>query len=281
MGTYFAIMTCRNSEANVEEALLSLKDQAVPPLYVIVIDDGSRDRTPEILKQMQKDWPALHVITNPDLGYNIARVVNNWNKALQYARDRRLPAADYHMISTDDTVYEKNYAEKMLRYMDADSRIGVASGDYDTRPAVTPHGAGRFVRSAFFEKHHGLYPEKMGYESLILHTASRHGYTYRVFADARFEHTRPLGKNHHFYEFGASMRTLGYHPLFALGRFALYFVTGRPIGRLGALYMLYHYLSYKPKEGGYDSMYEEDIRRFIRRHQLKRIKGKLGVRSGA
>jgi hypothetical protein len=98
-----------------------------------------------------------------------------------------------------------------------------------------------------------------------------------VFADARFTHTRPLGKNHHFYEFGASMRTLGYHPLFALGRFALYFITGRPIGRTGALYMLYHYLTYRPKEAGYDSMYDEKTRRFIRKSQLTRIKSKLGV----
>jgi glycosyltransferase involved in cell wall biosynthesis len=277
LGTYFAIVTCRNSEADIEKALLSLKDQTVPPLYVIVIDDGSKDRTPEALKRMQESWPALYVITNPDLGYDIARVVSNWNKALKYAHDQRLPAADYHMISTDDTVYEKDYAEKMMRYMDADGRMGVASGDYDHHVAVTPHGAGRFVRSAFFNTHHGLYPEKMGYESLVLHTAAMHGYAYRVYADARFEHTRPLGKNHHFYEFGASMRTLGYHPLFALGRFALYFATGRPIGRTGALYMLYHYLTYKPKEDGYDSMYDKETRRFIRKNQLTRIKGKLGV----
>lgn len=277
MGTYFAIVTCRNSEANVEEAVLSLKEQSQPPLYVIVIDDGSRDRTPEVLKRLQEGWPALHVITNPDLGYSIARVVSNWNKAIQYARDMRLPAADYHMISTDDTVYDKDYAEKMLRHMDADGKIGVASGEYGERTAITPHGAGRFVRSAFFEKHHGLYPEKMGYESLVLHTAAKYGYTYRVFADARFTHTRPLGKNHHFYEFGASMRTLGYHPLFALGRFALYFVSGRPIGRMGALYMFYHYLSYKPKEAGYDSMYDRETRQFIRDYQMRRIREKLGA----
>lgn len=277
MGTYFAIVTCRNSEKNIEEAVLSLKDQSAPPLYAIVIDDGSRDRTPEILKRLQEGWPTLYIITNPDLGYDIARVVSNWNKAIQYARDRRLPAADYHMISTDDTVYEKDYAEKMLRYMDADGKIGVASGEYGERAAITPHGAGRFVRSAFFDKQHGLYPEKMGYESLVLHTAAKYGYTYRVFADARFTHTRPLGKNHHFYEFGASMRTLGYHPLFALGRFAQYLATGRPIGRLGALYMFYHYLSYRPKETGYDSMYDKETRQFVRQYQMKRIKKKLGA----
>ncbi|MEM2140818.1 glycosyltransferase family 2 protein [Nitrososphaera sp.] len=276
MGSYFAIVTCRNSEANIERALLSLKAQTVKPAYVIVIDDGSRDRTPEMLKRLQAGWPDLHVITNPDLGYDIARVVSNWNKALTYARQNGLPATDYHMISADDVVYEKDYVEKLMRRMDL-GEIAVASGNYGEHGAVTPHGAGRLVSNRFFEKRHGLYPEKMGYESLVLHTAVQQGYSCAVFDDARFEHVRPLGSNHHFYEFGASMKTLGYHPLFVLGRFALYFATGRPIGRLGALYMLYYYLSYRPKDTGYNSMHDSDVRRFIRRHQLKRIKSRLGV----
>ena len=276
MGTYFVIVTCRNSETNIERALLSLKEQTVRPEYVIVIDDGSRDRTPEILKMVQSEWSELHVITNPDQGYDIARVVNNWNKAITFAKQKRLPSTDYHMISTDDTICEKDYAEKVMRRMDY-GKIAIASGNYGGQKTVTPHGAGRFVNNDFFEKRHSLYPEKMGYESLVLHTAMQHGYDCAVFDDARFEHTRPLGTNHHFYEFGASMRTLGYHPLFVLGRFALYFVTGKPIGRMGAIYMLYNYLSYKPKETGYGSMHDSDIRSFIRKNQLKRIRRKLGA----
>jgi len=276
LGSYFAIVTCRNSEANIERALLSLRDQTIVPAYVIVVDDGSRDRTPEMLKKIQAGWPELHVITNPDLGYDIARVVSNWNKAINYARQNNLPATDYHMLSADDTVYEKDYAEKLMRRMDL-GEIAVASGNYGEHHAVTPHGAGRFVSNRFFDKRHNLYPEKMGYESLVLHTAVQQGYACAVFDDARFEHVRPLGTNHHFYEFGASMRTLGYHPLFVLGRFLVYFVTGRPIGRVGALYMLYYYLSYKPKEAGYDSMHDGDVRSFIRKHQLKRIRSNLGA----
>ncbi len=276
MSSYFAIVTCRNSENNIEQALLSLKAQTIVPLYVIVVDDGSKDRTAGILQRMQLDWPSLHIITNPDLGYNIARVVSNWNKAIQYARDCHLPPTTYHMISTDDTVYEPDYAEKVMRHMESDT-IAIASGNYDAKHTIAPHGAGRFIRMEFFEKHHGLYPEKMGYESLILYSAVRHGYSFQVFNDARFQHTRPLGKNHHFYEFGASMRTLGYHPLFALGRFMTYLASGNPTGRLGAIYMLYYYLSYKPKTMGYDSMHDREMRKYIRDYQFARIRKKLGV----
>ncbi|MGI0021834.1 MAG: glycosyltransferase family A protein [Nitrososphaeraceae archaeon] len=275
MGTYFAIVTCRNSENNIEEALQSLKNQTLKPEYVVVIDDGSKDKTPEILKRMQGDWNSLYTITNPDLGYDIGRVVSNWNKALKLVQELNLKKTDYHLIATDDTVYEEKYAEKIIKYMDTDPMIAIASGNYDDKTIVAPHGAGRFVRTSFFDSHHSLYPEKMGYESLVLYTANRYGYTYKVYNDARFIHTRELGEDHHFYQFGASMRTLGYHPLFVIGRFFLYFISGKPIGRKGAIYMLYHYLTYSPKNEGYDSMYNKEIRKFIRSAQYRRIKNIL------
>ena len=39
-----------------------------------------------------------------------------------------------------------------------------------------------------------------------------------VYAGARYEHLERLGRGHSFTEFGRSMRALGYHPLYALGR---------------------------------------------------------------
>jgi len=215
---------------------------------------------------------VLYVITNLDLGYDIGRVVKNWNSAINLARKLNLEKTDYHMISTDDTHYEESYAEKIMDKMDADNNIAISSGNYDSNSYVTPHGAGRFVRNSFFEEFLGLYPEKMGYESVILQISLYHGFKNLVDNDARFSHTRQLGANHHFYEFGASMRTLGYHPLFVLGRFAQCFVTGQPIGRMGAVHMLYYYLSYKPKQDGYDSMYDPEIRKAIRIRQKTLIK---------
>ena len=71
MGNYYAIVTCRNSEDNIIAALNSLKDQKLKPEYVIVVNDGSTDRTTEILSDIQKNWNRLYVITHPDWGYDI------------------------------------------------------------------------------------------------------------------------------------------------------------------------------------------------------------------
>lgn len=277
MGTYNVIMTCRNSEKDIGAAILSLINQSIKPEYVVVIDDGSTDNTPAILKEIKSINNNVYVITNPDLGYDIGRVVVNWNRAIKLAKELNLQQTDYHMISSDDTQYEHQYAEKIMKYMDSDPLIAIASGKYDNGVPSKPRGAGRFVRNSFFLSVHGYYPEKMGFESVILYSALQNRLKYSVIHEARYVHTRLLGSNHHFYDWGASMRTLGYHPIFAFSRFIKYFLFGKPIGRLGALRMLYYYLSYKPKDEGYDSMYDPKLRKFIRVMQLKRIKRYIGL----
>jgi glycosyltransferase involved in cell wall biosynthesis len=277
MGTYSVIVTCRNSEKSIKSTLNSLINQSIKPEFIIIVDDGSTDNTNRLLKDIQAKNKHLYIITNPDLGYNIGRVVNNWNKALGLAKKLNLKPTDYHMIAPDDAEYEEKYCEKIIRYMDSDPSIVIASGNYDTNDYLMPRGAGRLIRNSFFFSVHSYYPERMGYETIIFYSAIQNNLKYKVIPEARFLHTRALGSNHHFYEFGASMRTLGYHPLFALGRFLKYFCSGKPIGRIGSLYMLYHYLSYRPKEKGYDSMFEAHIRKNIRRIQTKRIMHYIGM----
>jgi glycosyltransferase involved in cell wall biosynthesis len=277
MGTYNVIVTCRNSEKSIESTLNSLINQSIKPEYIIVVDDGSSDNTNNILKDIQSKYENLYIITNPDLGYNIGRVVYNWNKALKFAKKLKLKSTDYHMIAPDDAEYEENYCQKIIRQMDSDQSIVIASGNYDMNDYTMPRGAGRLIRNSFFFSLYSYYPEKMGYETIIFYSALQNNFKYKVIPEARFVHTRTLGSNHHFYEFGASMRTLGYHPVFVLGRFFKYLISGKPIGRLGSIHMLYYYLSYKPKEKGYDSMFDGETRKNIRRIQTKRIMLYIGM----
>ena len=231
MGTYFAMLNCRNSENCILESLISFNEQTLATKYVIVIDDGSNDKTLQKLRKIQVEWrnSLFFIITNPDLRYNIGRVSSNWNKAIRFAQERNFEQTSYHLISADDVVLEKKYAEKIIANMDSNPDIAVASGDFGENISVTPHGAGRVVRNFFFMKNHGLYPEKMGYESLLLYTAAQAGYRYTVFPHVRFRHTRIVGKNHNFYEFGVSMRKLGYRPLFAIHQCLSYFASGKSI----------------------------------------------------
>jgi glycosyltransferase involved in cell wall biosynthesis len=274
LSDYFVILTCRNSQSTIRSAIESILKQTVLPEYIIIINDGSTDKTAEIIQEIRSAQSSIYVITHPDWGYDIKRVVSNWNEAIRFSKERNLKRTKFHLIATDDAEYSPEYVETLIQSMDSNEKIAIASGTYSEHAPAMPHGAGRLVNNSFLENTiwRGCYPEKMGYESAVLYEADRCGYNHIVIFNARFRHTRPLGLGHKFYEFGASMQTLGYHPLFALGRILKYFVTGEVTGRIGAIYMLYYYLSYEPKSEGYDSLYDERIRNYIRTYQLKRLR---------
>ena len=121
VGTYHSIITCRNSETSIEDCILSIYNQTVKPSYVLVIDDGSTDNTSYILKKMKDRISDLFIITNPDLGYDITRVPFNYNKAISFIKNNQLESTDYHMIASDDAIYERDYADKIIKFMDKNS----------------------------------------------------------------------------------------------------------------------------------------------------------------
>ncbi|HEY7078318.1 MAG TPA: glycosyltransferase, partial [Nitrososphaeraceae archaeon] len=64
-----------------KSALLSLKNQLLTPKFSIVIDDGSKDKTPDILNEVKQDWNELYNNQSRQ-GLQIKRVVRSWNADL-------------------------------------------------------------------------------------------------------------------------------------------------------------------------------------------------------
>lgn len=64
------IVPCRNAEDTLGEALETVLRQTAPPIEVLVIDDGSRDRSVAIAKSFD---PRVRVLRNPRRGPGAAR----------------------------------------------------------------------------------------------------------------------------------------------------------------------------------------------------------------
>ena len=64
------LIPCRNAEAYLEETLQSITRQSIAPLEVLVIDDGSTDRTEEIAGRYA---PMVRVVRNVGRGVSAAR----------------------------------------------------------------------------------------------------------------------------------------------------------------------------------------------------------------
>lgn len=270
--TYNVVAPMRNTGATVSRTMDSLLGQSLPPSSIFVIEDGSTDETASILEEYKKSHPdTVTVAHTGSATTDFTRIPRLLNMGL----DRRY---DYHMLGAGDGDFARDYARIILSGMEADPSVAVASGDYRDPPAHDPRGLGRFVRQSWFFSEYERYPEMVGFEPETVLRARLSGMSAVVYAGARYSHLDRLGHAHNFSEFGHSMRALGYHPLYALGRCAkCLLVPGIP--RRGALNMLWQYLSYRPSGSGYYSEYPAAFRSRVRRRQAAAIRRAVAGRA--
>ena len=93
-----------NGAKYLPECLKSVRAQTFTDFEIICINDGSTDRTPEILRQWQQKEPRLHIITQPNAGPAATR-----NRLLKEARGEYIAFVD-----ADDKILPQ-YLEKLCQ----------------------------------------------------------------------------------------------------------------------------------------------------------------------
>ena len=92
------IIPAYNVEKYIVACLDSCLAQGIDDMEVIVVDDGSTDRTPALLSRYARQHPCVKVVRQPNLGQSIAR-----NRAIDVAQ------GDYiYMVDADDRMMEGN-----------------------------------------------------------------------------------------------------------------------------------------------------------------------------
>lgn len=99
-------MTTYNGEKYIEQQLYSILNQTRPVDEVIICDDGSNDRTVDIIKSMKDDRIKL-VENDSNLGY-----IMNFKKAIS------LTQGEYIFLSDQDDIWEPNKVETMVNLME-------------------------------------------------------------------------------------------------------------------------------------------------------------------
>ncbi len=273
--SYWVAVVARNAAPQLPRTLESLLEQRTKPERIVIVDDGSTDDTPRILRGYARQHESIvQVLTLPDRGYDIRRVPSNINLAYKTATGSGLKT-DFFMISGDDCFYPSGYTTSLVSRMIADSHVVVASGRPSSSSGFSrehsPSGSGRMVSSSFWHEVGERYPVKAGWETWLLYAASARGLKAQLFEGIVFEHLRPRGTKHQFLYWGAAMQTLGYHPLYALGRIARNLVA-QPVALKGSMNMFRGYL--QAKLGSDDSFiapFEPSIRSYVSREQAHRI----------
>jgi glycosyltransferase involved in cell wall biosynthesis len=264
--TYYVFFPVRDGEETIEQVMNSLINQTIKPEKILVVDDGSTDKTTEILDRFQKKYPELvSILRTESKTRDFRRIPKLWNMCLQ-------KEYDFHMIGAGDCIFEKTYAEKILQNFSKEPNLVICSGDFRNGKSRVPHGAGRFIKQEFFFSNYKEYPDIIGYESEIIARGKLKNYSVKIFNDIVFEHVDKLGHSHNFSEFGQGMRALGYHPLYVFGRFGLEFFGTGEIGAKGALNMIWKYITYRPEKTGYYSQFPKEFRKEMKKYQWEMIK---------
>ena len=110
-----AIIPAYNAERFIARTLQSVLAQTYKNLEVIVVDDGSCDRTTEIVKAIVRQDSRLHLLQQPNSGVAVAR-----NLAIEKSTGEFIAPID-----ADDLWYPQNIEKQVEAMINADSGVGL------------------------------------------------------------------------------------------------------------------------------------------------------------
>jgi len=259
-----AVIPARNEENFIDKTLAALFDQHTRPSKVIVVNDGSTDRTAGVAAAA-----GAEVVDMPDRGYNVqgmpvlAGVIN---RGLQRLQERGYGSDDdYILILGADHVLPPHYLTATLDAMAVDRKLVLCSGLIAGERSIVPRGSGRVVRADFWQSIGFRYPENYGFETYLVLKAQQQGYNVKVLRDLVTQTLRKTGKNYKksvYISYGKSLKALGYSKLYSAARIGLISIKHPK----GGFYMIKGYMSDDVKT------YDPELRSFLSGIQHKRIK---------
>ena len=149
---YILITPARNEELFIAKTLVSMLAQTMKPERWIIVDDGSTDRTAEIVQNHVVESPWIEVVRRPQrVDRSFAAKVQGFNAGLEQIKEL---AFDILGNLDADISFDADYFEFLLQKFEGNGRLGVAGtpfvehgNRYDDWNAVN-HDALRAVRSA-------------------------------------------------------------------------------------------------------------------------------------
>lgn len=231
--TYVLITPARNEEALIEKTLESVIHQTVLPTKWVIVDDGSTDRTPEIVRRYLAH-PWIEMVQMPQrTDRSFAAKVDAFNAGYE-----RLKDLEYEILGNldADVSFEADYCEFILSKFVQDSNLGVAGtvfkedGYSSERQSFEGHnhvaGGCQMFRKRCFEEIGGFTAnEAGGVDWMAVTTARMMGWKTKSFREKSFFHYRQLGTAERgvlssLFSYGEKDYYLGGHPVWELFRVA-------------------------------------------------------------
>lgn len=277
MKPYLAITPVRDEERFLPGLIESMRAQTVAPTQWIIIDDGSGDRSREIIEAAATDcrWIAPRYLSRDG-----ERKPGGESIIMRFLPRELLQQYDFIVRFDADLKFGPDYISALLEEFERDPQLGIASGSlYEPhgarwREKVTPRyhtrGPSKVYSRECFDAIGGL-TDGLGWDTLDGARAMMMGFHTRSFRHIRAYHLRAPGSARGALrgrlDAGRAAFVAGYSPTFMLLRSFRNIFS--PPWRSGGLWMLMGFMS--AWMGGEEKSADRELVRFIRAQQRRRI----------
>jgi biofilm PGA synthesis N-glycosyltransferase PgaC len=240
---YILVTPARNEELFIAKTLESMMAQTLRPERWVIVDDGSADKTAEIVERYAARYPWIDLVRRPQhADRSFAGKVHAFNAGLE-----KVQPLEFDVLGNldADLSFDPDYLEFLIQKFSEDPKLGVAGTPftedcgYDTaRDSFEGenHVAGgcQLFRRQCFADVGGYIPNAAGgIDWIAVTTARMKGWKTRSFPEKRFHHYRTLGTAGRSnwaasFSYGQKDYYLGGSPLWQLFRVA-YRTTKNPV----------------------------------------------------
>jgi glycosyltransferase involved in cell wall biosynthesis len=284
--SYVLITAARNEERNIERTLKCVIAQTLLPLRWVILDDGSTDRTPEIITAYAAQHPWIIFIRRPlRADRSFAGKANAVNAGLEMVKN--LPFEVMGNLDADVS-FEPDYMAFVVGKFANDPKLGVAGtpfteDGYDsTRDSFEGEsyiaGPCQLFRYRCFQDIGGYVANRAGgVDWIAVMTARMKGWTVRAYPEKRFHHHRTMGTAERgalsaLFSYGEKDYYLGGSPIWQLFR-VTYRMAKKPyIGGGLALFFGYSWAALRRMK----RPVSPELMRFHRADQMRKLKAILG-----
>jgi glycosyltransferase involved in cell wall biosynthesis len=276
---YVVITPVRDEESYIEKTITSVVSQTCKPSQWIIVNDGSTDKTGEIIDRYCAEHPWITVIHRENRGFRKSGggVMEAFYDG--YA-NLKVPDFDYIVKLDGDLSFESDYFAKCFMRFSQEPRLGIGGGVIhnlindevitEKNPAFHVRGATKIYKRECWEAI-GSLVKAPGWDTLDEVKATQKGWKTYSFQDLILYQHKLTGsadggwKN--CLKNGRGCYTAGYHPLYLLIK-CIRWVTARPycIASLGLF--IGFFSSYLKKIPRID---DKELIKFLRKEQLKKI----------
>jgi glycosyltransferase involved in cell wall biosynthesis len=279
---YYIIIPTYNEEKFISLTLQSLVEQSVVPTKIVVVNDNSTDKTPEIVSEFASNYSFITLINKKSDALHLpgSKVIQAFHEG-----EKQLDGAYDIIVKVDaDLIFPKDYFETIIQHFQSDPSIGMAggfcyiekNGDWILENLTDKdhiRGALKAYRKEAYQQIGGL-KAAMGWDTVDELLCKFYGW--KIVTDERLhvKHLKPTGASYNKaarYKQGEAFYSLGYGILITtISSLKLAMRKGKPL-----LFVDYLMGFWKAKSEGKSLFVTEEQARFFRNYRWKKMKEKL------